>query len=389
MHIMNNTRIFSDAEIEQMHALYAAGGITAVRKHFRCGYEAAKRHLGFTTKHVVKPSKERMQQLVDRHGTTFDGKQRIAEALGLKKASINKYLQRYKLNTARFWSHDQDMYLQMHAYFEPWEAIAAHVHRSVEAVKIRANQLGLRRQTAFGYTPKQLAADLQMNDTTIHAWIKNNGLPIIRQGRARIIISESDVLEWLEAGNILRLPNIAKLSATLRAMRKHAEATFIGSVALNRYYHNTRNKFYERYIHLARLNTAEHGTVYHRAELFPHVRMLAPFMKRPAHIRTPDDAYIDALHISFDALYIHNRALSDMCRTTYHTLVRSGCTVRQPMRGYWLRADVIAYLQQIMPTSRNADVYRVTLQMLQDDAQRARHVPHTWQTPPRLNYTDV
>jgi Helix-turn-helix domain len=86
---------------------------------------------------------------------------------------------------ARHWSPAELAYLAAHYPHEPASAIAAHLHRSEQAVRCRASRTAVRCYASGDLTLHDVAAVLGRSRQTVRGWLTAGTLPARRGATGR------------------------------------------------------------------------------------------------------------------------------------------------------------------------------------------------------------
>lgn len=106
----------------------------------------------------------------------YDSKNRreLAARLGVPAWMVSKWA--IALGVARTkekpWSAEQIALLERHAYTKGWRWLAKHTGRTVCAVKLKMKRLHLQKVVGEGYTQRNLAGLLGVDDHKVGHWIR-------------------------------------------------------------------------------------------------------------------------------------------------------------------------------------------------------------------------
>jgi hypothetical protein len=123
------------------------------------------------------------------------------------------------------WTPDELLYLE-----EKWgvlsiKAIAKHLHRSIEGVKIKANRIGLKdnRFAGDGITLNQLAQALNISYSIVKNWHQHHDFPakpkVLAVRRRVLIVEYHDFWSWAERHQ--SLVNFARVEPYLLGPEPH------------------------------------------------------------------------------------------------------------------------------------------------------------------------
>lgn len=95
----------------------------------------------------------------------------------------------------RPWSPEDVAYLRAHVHRVAWAKLARHLGRSVVAVKLKAKRLGEHKVADGGYTQRELARLLGVDDHKVARWVRWGCLKARNRGTDRLVVQGGDA--WL------------------------------------------------------------------------------------------------------------------------------------------------------------------------------------------------
>ncbi len=132
-----------------------------------------------------------------------------AQYLGRRARAVqNKALEMgIPIRPQRHWQYKEDEFLKANFHNMAVKDIARKLGRRYDSVYERAQRLGLGwvsdRVKSYHLTVKDVVVRFGVARTTIYSWVRSGYLTLDHIGMHGIL-SESEFMEWLEAGNILR-----------------------------------------------------------------------------------------------------------------------------------------------------------------------------------------
>lgn len=163
--------------------------------------------------------------------------EQIGQLYGAAESNVYRWINKHKLPLIqKMYTAADDNYIRFNVGYIPVSEIAATLGRTEHAIYTRMQTLGVKVNSALGYTVQQLSQDIGVSCTTIRAWMRIEGL---RRGDAtgtyRISVDETYLYEWLMQGNIYRLPPIDPRQYMLMEIKRHCDQEFVSSSEIARF----------------------------------------------------------------------------------------------------------------------------------------------------------